>query len=215
MTETQRYDSRPDTLVHSRRVGELMIQVVTEALKRSTCHDLSKTQPPEVQVFDEFTPKLRTSTYGSDEYRGYLDAMGAGLRHHYAVNRHHPEHFPNGVNDMTLVDLIEMLADWKAATERHDDGSLDRSLEIQRDRFGLSDQLASILWNTADRFGWLDDSPQPLDLDPVQRRAEDAGQADIEHWDDKHKLEVYDASQRDVGPLLVEVRRLRGEDPPR
>jgi hypothetical protein len=106
-----------------------------------------------VEVFDEFTPKLKTSTlktstYGSGEYNGYLEAMGDGLKHHYEVNRHHPEHFPNGVDDMTLVDLIEMLADWKAATERHDDGDLAKSLEIQRERLGLSDQLVGILRNT-------------------------------------------------------------------
>jgi hypothetical protein len=150
------YDSRADTLAHSQRVGELMVQVITEALWRSTCHDRSKTEPPEVQVFDEFTPKLKTSTYGSDEYKGFLAGMGEGLAHHYASNRHHPEHFADGVNDMTLVDLIEMLADWKAATERHVDGDLAKSLEIQRDRFGLTDQLLAILQNTATYFGWVD-----------------------------------------------------------
>jgi hypothetical protein len=31
--------------------------------------------------------------------------------------------------------LIEMLADWKAATERHHDGDLAKSLEIHRERF--------------------------------------------------------------------------------
>lgn len=132
-----------------------MVQLVTEALERSACHDGSKTESPEVEVFDEFTPKLKTSTYGSDEYKGYLEAMGEGLKHHYSVNRHHPEHFPNGVNDMTLVDLVEMLADWKAATERHDDGDIAKSLEIQRDRFGLSEQLVSIFRNTAEHFGWI------------------------------------------------------------
>jgi hypothetical protein len=149
------YDSRPATLFHSQRVGELIVQVVKEALDRSTCHDRSKTESPEVEVFDEFTPKLKTSTYGSAEYKGYLEAIGEGLQHHYEHNRHHPEHF-NGVNDMTLVDLIEMLAAWKAATERHDDGDLAKSLEIQRERFGLSDQLVAILRNTAEHFGWLD-----------------------------------------------------------
>jgi hypothetical protein len=149
------YDSRPATPFHSQRIGELMVQLVTEALERSACHDGSKTESPEVEVFDEFTPKLKTSTYGSDEYKGYLEAMGEGLKHHYSVNRHHPEHFPNGVNDMTLVDLVEMLADWKAATERHDDGDIAKSLEIQRDRFGLSEQLVSIFRNTAEHFGWI------------------------------------------------------------
>lgn len=82
--------------------------------------------------------------------------MGVGLKHHYAANRHHPEHFPDGVNDMTLVDVLEMLADWKAATERHADGNLRQSLDIQRNRFQLSDQLVAILRNTADHFGWLE-----------------------------------------------------------
>jgi hypothetical protein len=59
--------------------------------------------------------------------------MGDGLKHHYSHNRHHPEFFgEDGVDGMTLVDLIEMLADWKAATERHDDGDLAKSLEIHR-----------------------------------------------------------------------------------
>lgn len=150
------FDSRADTLIHSQRVGQLLIQIITEAIERSTCHDRSKTEPPEVEVFDEFTPKLKTSTYGSDEYKGYLEAMGEGLQHHYAANRHHPEHFDNGVNDMTLVDLMEMLADWKAATERHADGDLAKSLGIQRERFVLSDQLFEILCNTATHFGWIE-----------------------------------------------------------
>jgi hypothetical protein len=148
------FDSRAETLKHSQRVGELMVQVVKEALDRSTCHDRSKTESPEVQVFNQFTPKLKTSTYGSDEYKSFLEAMGEGLKHHYASNRHHPEHFTNGVNDMTLVDLIEMLADWKAATERHSDGDLAKSLNIQQERFALGDQLLGILRNTADHFGW-------------------------------------------------------------
>jgi hypothetical protein len=167
---------RPATFLHSQRVGELIVQVVKEALDRSTCHDRSKTEPPEADA--EFTPKLKTSTYGSDEYKGYLEAMGEGLKHHYEANRHHPEHFENGVNDMTLVDLVEMLADWKAATERHDDGNLAKSLEIQRERFGLSDQLVAILRNTAEHFGWSS-RPKPPGL-PIAhcQHLSDEGRAD-------------------------------------
>lgn len=149
------YDSTADTLKHSQRVGVLMGQPIGELVARSTGHDWSKTEDPELAVFNEYTPKLKTSTYGSDEYKGFLAAMGEGLDHHYRSNRHHPEHFTGGVDGMTLVDLLEMLADWKAATERHDDGSLDRSLEIQRERFGISDQLLRILHNTASFYGWL------------------------------------------------------------
>lgn len=149
------YDSTADTLKHSKRVRILMLRAITELEYRSQVHDVSKTKSPELEVFNEFTPKLRDSTYGSDEYKGFLEAMGEGLAHHYANNRHHPEHFERGIEGMTLVDLIEMLADWKAATERHADGSLVRSLEIQQERFGIGNQLAAILENTADHFGWL------------------------------------------------------------
>jgi hypothetical protein len=153
------YDSTADTLKHSLRVGELMGQPIRELTTRSTQHDRSKTEDPELATFNEFTPKLKHSTYGSDEYKGFLASMKVGLDHHYASNRHHPEHFANGVNGMTLVDLIEMLADWRAATERHDNGSLINSLAIQQKRFGISDQLNEILWNTARHFRWLDRQP--------------------------------------------------------
>jgi hypothetical protein len=149
------YDSTAETLKHSLRVGELMGQLIRELVDRSVKHDISKTQDPELAVFNEYTPKLKDTTYGTDEYKGYLAAMGEGLRHHYAANRHHPEHFAGGVNGMTLADLVEMLADWKAATERHADGSLAKSLEIQRERFGISDQLAQILRNTAEAYRWI------------------------------------------------------------
>lgn len=143
------------TLQHSRRVDELLLQMVSEIQGRITKHDLSKMEEPELAIFDEYSPKLKNSTYGSDEYKGFLAEMQVALEHHYANNRHHPEHFTNGVDGMTLVDLVEMLSDWKAATERHADGDLERSLEIQRERFGLTHQLVSILRNTAREAGWL------------------------------------------------------------
>jgi hypothetical protein len=148
-------DSTLATLQHSRRVDELLLQLISGVQERVTQHDLSKMYDPEKAIFDEYTPKLKNTTYGSDEYKQYLAEMQVALDHHYAVNRHHPEYFPNGVNGMNLVDLVEMLCDWKAATERHDDGDLETSLEIQRNRFNLTDQLVNILRNTAKDAGWI------------------------------------------------------------
>lgn len=149
------YDSRTDTLLHARRVGALLTELITELMQRAMSHDWSKTQPPEVGVFDEYTPRLAGLTYGTEEYKACLQAMGDGLAHHYAANRHHPEHFPDGVAGMTLIDLAEMLADWKAATERVKDGDLDRSLVINQERFTIDDQLAVILRNTARAMRWV------------------------------------------------------------
>jgi hypothetical protein len=65
----------------------------------------------------------------------------------------------DGIAGMTLIDLLEALADWRAAGERHADGSMARSLEVNRARFGIGDQLAVILERTAEALGWLDPSP--------------------------------------------------------
>lgn len=61
----------------------------------------------------------------------------------------------SGVNGMNLFDVIEMLMDWKAATERmQNGGDIRQSLVLNIDRFGLSSQLASILRNTIEYMQW-------------------------------------------------------------
>lgn len=149
------YDSTLDTLKHSRRVDELLLQAVEDLLGRVGKHDASKCEPPEKAMYDEFVPQLQGARYGTPEYKALTAKMGDALKHHYEANRHHPEHFPDGVAGMTLTDLTEMLADWKAAGERHADGNMARSLAIQRERFDLSDQLFTILENTAREAGWI------------------------------------------------------------
>ena len=57
---------------------------------------------------------------------------------------------------MNLLDVIEMLADWKAATLRHADGDLARSIDINAERFGMSDEFANLLRKTAVDLGWMD-----------------------------------------------------------
>lgn len=52
------------------------------------------------------------------------------------------------VNNMTLIDLIEMLCDWKAATERNKNGNLQQSLEHNAKKYGMSEQLTKIFQNT-------------------------------------------------------------------
>lgn len=149
------YDSTFDTKQHIARVQELLHDAMFNLEDRKFAHDKSKLQEPEKSVFDEMTPKLKGSTYGSDEYKVFLSQMKVALDHHYAMNRHHPEHYINGVDGMSLFDLLEMLCDWKAAGERHADGSMERSLTVNRERFRVSDQLQQILRNTAIEMGFI------------------------------------------------------------
>lgn len=138
------------TQEHINLVRVLLRIAATELLKRGEIHDLSKFSPEEVEVFTEYTSKLKGTTYGSDDYKRFLSEMKPALDHHYANNRHHPEHFENGIEGMNLIDLIEMFIDWLASTKRHADGSIMRSIELNETRFKMSPQLVSIFKNTVD-----------------------------------------------------------------
>jgi hypothetical protein len=142
-------DSRLETYKHIQEVQHQLFRVIRDLLQRAQVHDQSKLKSPEVEVFDAMTPKLAASTYGSDEYKGFLAQMKPALDHHYAANRHHPEHFSQGIQGMTLMDLMEMFCDWKAATLRHANGDIDKSIELNQKRFGYSDELKQIFYNTA------------------------------------------------------------------
>ena len=138
------------TMRHIERVRNLLNEVLKEILDRGKLHDQSKLEFPEVKGFTEFTKELAGSTYGSEEYEELKTKLAETLKHHYSHNRHHPEHFKNGINDMNLIDLIELMCDWKAASERHNDGNIRKSIEINAERFEISPQLRRIFENTAD-----------------------------------------------------------------
>lgn len=141
---------KSETVEHINKVFE-MIQLFKNALQdRSTLHDYSKLDTPESDYFEEYTSKLKNTTYGSDEYKKYLEEMKPALDHHYLHNRHHPEHFEDGIKGMNLVDIIEMFCDWFAATQRHNDGDIYKSIAINKKRFKYGEILESIFNNTSD-----------------------------------------------------------------
>lgn len=192
------YDSRVATYEHIQKVQEFVGRAVANLQERSLVHDRSKLQSPEVEVFDEFTPKLSGVTFGSDEYRAMTSAMKPAIDHHNEANSHHPEHYrwccplcqgqfsgdqapvtvepdnrfcprccpvgtlwearldekpERGIQGMSLLDLVEMVCDWKAATLRHADGDIRRSLDVCQKRFGYSNEMRQILANTIEELG--------------------------------------------------------------
>lgn len=142
-------ECKVETIKHIEKVRHY-IRIFTDALTtRGVKHDASKLESPELEVFTEVTPRLASLTYGTEEYDSSLKEIQVALDHHYASNRHHPEHFTKGIEDMTLVDIVEMLCDWKAASLRQHDGNLLKSIELNAQRFGYDDQLKKIFINTA------------------------------------------------------------------
>jgi hypothetical protein len=81
--------------------------------------------------------------------------MKPALDHHYQENQHHPDHWEYGILDMSLIDLLEMIIDWKASAERQTSANIFRSIELNQKRFGYTDELKQILINTVNELNSL------------------------------------------------------------
>lgn len=143
---SEKYDCTEDVMTHKNKVRFWLTDLGVELGRRAENHDNSKLADPEEKaLFDHWTPELRRLTFGTDEYKMALVGMGEGVKRHYRANRHHPEHYENGVDDMTLADIAEMLCDWIAAAEAK---GVSVDLTHAAKRFGLSEQLVHIFANT-------------------------------------------------------------------
>ena len=137
---------------HKDLVSECFSDLIKIIKKRSENHDKSKLEAPEFEMFSKWTPILSKLTYGSDDYKKSLENLKPALDHHYASNRHHPEHFKNGIQDMNLVDVIEMFIDWYCSSKRQHNGNIRHSIEFNKSRFGFSDDVTNISINTIELF---------------------------------------------------------------
>lgn len=149
------YDSTNDTLEHIDLVRTFLQQIINALFKRAALHDASKLEEPEKTLYDTYKPKIQEVEsefgYGSPQYEAMVKELGEAFQVHFSKNRHHPEYHPNGINDMTLIDLVEMLCDWKAAASRY---GKSPNMEANKKRFGVSDQLDQILRNTLREMDW-------------------------------------------------------------
>lgn len=157
MTDDERYEQ--ETNEHIRSVRYWIGRAQENLDARSHGHDQSKLKEPERSGFQAMTAdaRLKDLTYGSPEYRAVLKQHAPTINHHYANNDHHPEYWSkiDPIRRMSFLSLLEMLCDWKASTARMKDGNLERSIEVNQERFGYSDELKWILLNTARELGMV------------------------------------------------------------
>jgi hypothetical protein len=168
------FDSGGETREHIRQVAERLRAVCRELEARGERHDASKLGEVEKPHFDAVGSNLRDLVYDSDDYHAARERIRPALAHHYAHNSHHPEHYPNGVAGMDLIDLVEMYCDWAAATLRTRDGDLARSIALNAGRFGIAAPLSDILENTWKRYGGFSGQPErnePLPPQPSTPRS--------------------------------------------
>jgi hypothetical protein len=146
------FDSRPATRKHIGQVRALIGRIADELLRRSRVHDKTKLEEPELSGWNANVWKLDTLDYGTEEYRAALRDIYPTIQHHYEHNDHHPEFHENGIEDMDLVQLTEMICDWKAATLRMKNPDIHGSIDKNAERFGYGPELTRILHLTVDRY---------------------------------------------------------------
>lgn len=148
-TRDELRETRDATMEHIASVRQSLDAVANVVRVRGRNHDRSKLSPEELPYF-AVASSLKTLKYGSREYQRALKQLGPALDHHYANNRHHPEHHEHGIKGMNLVDAIEMTVDWHCAAQRHGaDHNIFKSINHNRMRFRIPVMTASLLWNTA------------------------------------------------------------------
>lgn len=137
-----------ETILHVSEVNENLETIASELRKRGCAHDRTKFQALEFDAFVSTREKFKKANYGMPEYQECIDAVKPAVDHHHQNNRHHTGFHAKGVNDMNLIDLAEMLADWKAAERRSPDKKLVDTLAYAYNKYGIGEQLGQVLRNT-------------------------------------------------------------------
>jgi len=146
------YDSTVDALEHKKIVEKTMKVIIEDLVYRASIHDNSKLESPEREGYDSLIPELRKAKYGSEKYNQIRkDMMDRCLSHHYEVNRHHPEHFENGIEEFTLVDLVEYFVDTYSASTKSDT-PYSEGVKINAKKHNLPDVLVKIFENTVTEY---------------------------------------------------------------
>ena len=153
MTElTEETKTLVTILNHQRQVSILLRQFARMLENRADLHDLSKLSLDEFGGYVEVNRVARQFPYGSPEYKASLKDNKV-IELHFSRNRHHPEHHPGGVNEMSLIDFIEMVIDWIAASRTYGTTEWEKVIKTQQERFGLTECQLSVIGLLLELFG--------------------------------------------------------------
>lgn len=139
------------TMEHKARVSILLTKVAKELIRRGNVHDNSKFKTPERELYEMNHDKLDTVKFGTEEYRKLHDEMSVAIEHHYKENDHHPEHFKDGIVDMDLLQIMEMLADISAVAKTKGTDVVAFLPDFMREK-NIPENFYTILRNTLEHM---------------------------------------------------------------
>lgn len=144
-----------DTDEHIAKVQKHMGKAIAKLQAQATVHDLTKYSEDERDIYAVVVPEFSKYEYGTPEHDAVGDKLGPAWEHHKSKNPHHPGYHENGVDGMDLLYFVEMLCDWKAASERDPDQVFAESLEMNLEKYGITGTAANLMRNTAKRLGMI------------------------------------------------------------
>lgn len=140
-----------NVLKHKNSVKNRLKILIEQLRERAEKHDDSKLKEPEVSLLIQMDREPNYE-YGTPEYFDKMERYKGFFEHHYKNNTHHPDHFDSdiakGIEGMDLVDLCEYLVDIISYNENLKVATAIDTLNKQKERFGLDEQLTQILKNT-------------------------------------------------------------------
>ena len=144
-----------DTIMHISEVQENLAEIRVDLEKRGIAHDRSKFTPEEFDSFVKTRPKFKKANYGSKEYQECVNQIKPAIDHHYNNNRHHTGFHEKGFQDMNLLDILEMLADWKAASRRSPDLTFEDSLPKAFKKYNIPENMQKHIIATLKYLKWI------------------------------------------------------------
>lgn len=99
--------------------------------------------------------ELKKLGYTKARESGVLACINDKASHH--MNLHFDgyllkDYQRSSLSNMNIIDLVEMLCDWKAASLRQHNGNILKSIEQNAERFGYGKEISSVFINTIDFF---------------------------------------------------------------
>ena len=138
-----------DTIVHKKYVLEschilakyLILkgkrEIAIELLKRACVHDLSKFENDELSALANISNDMSLMKSANSSLS---PEKKLAIELHWENNTHHPEYYKSA-NDMTELDIMEMVCDWHARSMQYDTNLIEFVKKRNEDRFHFEEKM--------------------------------------------------------------------------
>ncbi|EAS02911.1 hypothetical protein TTHERM_00492640 (macronuclear) [Tetrahymena thermophila SB210] len=144
------------TAEHINRVKNNMILMegyqnldIQSLIKRGEIHDQSKLAEPERQGYIWLTwwHYCKKQGINFDYPEGAQDLVQLSVDHHLKSNLHHPECHQKS-NDMSWLDIVEMVCDWTAMSQEYNQGSCLSYVQQNIQKWHFNEQKTKDIFDT-------------------------------------------------------------------